>query len=155
MRLSLFSSIAAIAVVASSLAALALASAADSDAIKNRRELMKSNGAAAKVIGAMLDGSAPFDAVKGVEAATTMAKAGHGFAAAFDAYFPDGSKTGDTKAAPEIWDNKDEFKKLAMSLETDATAAAAAAGKSKADFIAAAGKMFGNCKDCHEKYKLK
>jgi len=133
----------------------ALASTDPGGVIKGRRALMKANGEGAKVIGAMLDGSAPFDAAKATAAATAMAKAGHGFSADFAANFADGSQTGDTKASPDIWTNKDEFTSKAAALESDANATVTAAGQSEDAFKVAAGRMFGNCKGCHEKYKLK
>lgn len=133
----------------------AIAWAEGADPIKNRREHMKGNGENAKIVGGMLDGSVAFDAAKAAAATTAIGKVGHDFATEFDVYFPDSSKTGDTKAAPAIWDNKDEFKKFAGMLETDATAASTAAAGGADAFKAAAGKMFGNCKGCHEKYKLK
>lgn len=134
---------------------LSWADNATGDPIKLRREKMKGNGDAAKVIGGMLDGSAPFDAAKAAESTKTITTTGHEFSAEFAEYFTEGSFTGDTKASPDIWKNQDDFKKLAMTLETDATAANAAAATGADAFKAAAGKMFGNCKGCHEKYKLK
>ena len=132
----------------------ALAFADGTDVIKGRRALMKANGEGAKVIGAMLEGKAPFDAAKAAAAAGDTAKAAHGFGADFATNFADGSQTGDTKASPDIWANKDDFTKRAMALEADANAVVAAVATGEDAFKAAAGKMFGNCKGCHEKYKL-
>ncbi len=125
-----------------------------SDPIKSRRDHMKSNGANAKIVGGFLDGSVAFDAAKAAEATKAVATVGHEFGVEFDEYFPDSAKTGDTKAAPAIWEDKDGFKKRALALEADATAASAAAANGADAFKAAAGKMFGNCKGCHEKFKL-
>jgi len=132
----------------------ALAFADNFDPIKERRALMKQDGQTSKVLFDMAQGTTPFDAAKAAEAATTMSKLGHTFATEFDKYFPDSSKTGDTKAAPAIWDNKDEVKKLFVSLETDAKASADAAAKGVDAFKATFAKLGSNCKGCHEKYKL-
>jgi cytochrome c556 len=142
------------ALVAGVVGVTAISWADETDPIKSRREHMKGNGAAAKLLGGYLDGSVPFDAAKAAEATAAISKVGHEFADEFDEYFPDNSKTGDTKAAPAIWENKAEFKKLAEALEVDAAAASKAAAGGADAFKAAAGKMFGNCKGCHEKYKL-
>lgn len=125
-----------------------------SDPIKSRREKMKANGDAAKIIGGMLEGKVAFDAAKAAEALGVIKDVGHEFGAEFDEYFPKDSFTGDTKALPKIADNADDFKKIAMSLETDAGAAIEATKAGEDQFKAAAGKMFGNCKSCHEAYKM-
>jgi cytochrome c556 len=83
-----------------------------------------------------------------------MSKLGHTFLTEFDKYFPDSSKTGDTKAAPALWDNRDDVKKLFASLETDAKALADAAASGGDAFKRAFDKLGGDCKSCHEKYKL-
>ncbi len=133
----------------------AIAWAADApDPIKSRRDHMKLNGASAKVVGGFLDGSAPFDATKAAAETKSIADVGHEFSVEFEEYFPESAKTGDTKAAPAIWDAKDDFKAKAAALEVDATAAMKAAAVGADAFKAAAGKMFGNCKGCHEKYRL-
>jgi cytochrome c556 len=128
---------------------------ANDDPIKMRRGLMKGNGEAGKLIGGIMEGSTPFDAAKVKDTVGNITKAGHEFGNNFDQYFPDSTMSGDTKASPDIWKNKDDFKKIALSLESDANAASSAADQGVDAFKAAAGKMFGNCKDCHEKYKLK
>jgi cytochrome c556 len=143
------------ALVAGAVGVTAIAWAADSpDPIKSRRDHMKSNGAAAKVVGGFLDGSVAFDPAKAADAAKIIADTGHEFSTEFDEYFPDTAKTGDTKAAPAIWDAKDDFKAKAAALEADATTAMKAAAGGADAFKAAAGKMFGSCKGCHEKYKV-
>jgi len=141
------------ALMISAVGLAAVAVAAD-DPITARRAVMKGNGGAAKTIGGFMDGSVPFDAAKAAEAAMSISKGGHEFASNFDALFPDSSKTGDTHANPVIWDNKDDFKAKAAALEADAGAASTAAATGADAFKAAAGKMFGNCKGCHEKYRL-
>jgi len=140
--------------LAGAMGVAALAFADDTDVIKGRRALMKANGEGAKLIGAMLKGESPFDAAAAGAALKNMVAAGHGFGADFSMHFTDGSKSGDTKASPDIWANADDFTKKAKTYEADASAALAAVATGGDAFNAAAGKMFGNCKGCHEKYKL-
>ena len=154
MKVFTFSRVAGAIVLAGAIGVAAMAFADDADVIKGRRALMKANGEAAKAIGSMLKGEGPFDAAKATAALTDMAKAGHGFGVDFATNFTDGSKTGDTKASPDIWANKDDFTKRAMAFEADATAALATVSAGGDAFNAAAGKVFGNCKGCHEKYKM-
>lgn len=130
------------------------ATAAD-DPITARKELMKGSGAGAKVVGAMLEGKEPYDAAKAAEALAMIGKAGSGFVAQFDTLFPAGSAAGDTTASPAIWEKPDEFKKNAQSLADDANAAVEATKTDEAAFKEAAGKMFGNCKTCHEAFRVK
>ena len=154
MQVLKISTIAGVAALLGAMSVAALALADDADVIKGRRALMKGNGDGAKVIGAMLEGKSPFDAASATAALTNMIKAAHGFGVDFDKNFTDGSKTGDTKASPDIWANKADFVAKAMAFETDANAAIAATATGEDAFKAAAGKMFGNCKGCHEKYKM-
>lgn len=154
MKVFSVSRVAGAIVLAGAIGVAALAFADDADVIKGRRALMKANGEGAKVIGAMLKGESPFDAAAAGNALKGSVAAAHGFGADFAKNFTDGSKTGDTKASPDIWANKDDFTKKAMTFETDAAAALAAVATGGDAFNAAAGKMFGNCKGCHEKYKL-
>ena len=58
---------------------------------------------------------------------------------------------GESTASPKIWENMADFVAKAKSLETDAAAAAASADE--AQFKEAAGKIFGNCKSCHEAFR--
>lgn len=136
------------------MAALAFADVA-SDAIKMRRDLMKLDGERGKLLFGMMQGTTPFDAAKATEAAAGINIAGHTFATEFDKYFPAGSETGDTKASPDIWKNKADFIALAAAMETDAKATADAAAQGLEAFKAPMGKLGGDCKNCHEKYKLR
>jgi cytochrome c556 len=147
----------AVALVSIGVADLAVAAlAANFDPIAARRALMKQDGQNAKMLVDMQTGATPFDGAKAAKAATAMSKLGHTFLTEFDKYFPDSSKSGDTKAAPALWDNKDDVKKLFASLEADAKVLADAAASGGGDaFKGAFEKLGGDCKDCHEKYKLK
>lgn len=122
---------------------------ADSDAIAQRRALMKANGAATKNVVGMLKG-APFDLV-----AVQAALKSYGEAAAkVPALLPDDSKTGDTNALPAIWENKADvlarFAKLAQDV-----AAASTGIVDQATFQAQMPGVLKNCGGCHEKYRAK
>lgn len=139
-----------VAVTAS--AGVALAAAAGAAAIKERRELMKTDGNLTKPVFLMLKGKAPFD----LATVQKALKAYQNAASKEAALFPPDSKTGDTNALPVIWEDNNmadldaRFKKFGA----DATAALAAI-KDEASFKAEIPKVFDNCGACHEKYKAK
>jgi cytochrome c556 len=123
---------------------------AQSTAIGQRKELMKSAGAAAKEGGAMARGEAAFDLAKAQAALKTYANV----AAKVAALFPDDSKTGgETTAAPAIWEKKAEFTALLAKWGSDAAAAAAAA-KDEASFKTEWPKVMGNCGACHKAFRV-
>ncbi len=74
------------------LATLTTVTVAAEDPIKVREELMEGIGDAAKVVGPMMQGKAPFDAAKAAAAFTTISKN----AADFPNHFPEGR----TRARP-------------------------------------------------------
>ena len=130
--------------------AMSIASSAD-DPIVVRKGLMKAIGGAVKETGGMLGDGGTFDAAK---AAVNMKLVATN-ATDYPNHFPDTSMTGgETTASPEIWKQMDKFKAAAKQLADDATAAADAAGKSKEVFAAAFGKATGNCKSCHETFRV-
>jgi len=124
------------------------------NAIKARKAVYTLIGANFGPIGAQLQGKAPFDGTEALKRAervaflTTLAQEA----------FPEISKTGDTKAKPEIWDNKADFDKKLQDLNQHANDLVAALRKDKnnADaFKASATKLAGDCKGCHDEYKAK
>ena len=124
--------------------------AAGSDAIKERRGLMKANGEATKPIVPMMKGQAPFDLATVQTALKTYLNA----AEKMPALFPPDSKTGDTNALPAIWDNKADVDARFKKLGEDATADLAAI-TDEASFKATMPAIFKNCGGCHEKYRAK
>ena len=123
------------------------------DAIKERQELMKADGAATKPIVAMLQGKAPFDLATVQKTLKTYENA----ASKEPALFPPDSKTGDkTQALPAIWedDNLADLNARFKKFGADA-AAALETIKDEASFKATMPGVLQNCGACHEKYKAK
>lgn len=122
------------------------------DPIAARQALMKANG---KDIGAamkMIKGEEPFDAAKAQAIFANM----HGVAMKFGNYFPPGSQTGgDTEAAPAIWAKPAEFKAAVVKFQDDTKGAMAAKPATLDAFKAAFGPVAGNCRSCHESFRIK
>ena len=139
---------AALAIAAST--GIALAAVTGAAAIKERRALMKADGAATKPVVAMLQGKAPFDLATVQKALKTYQNA----MSKEPALFPPDSKTGDTNALPVIWedDNMADLDARFKKLGADATAALATI-KDEASFKATMPGVLDNCGGCHEKYK--
>ena len=70
-----------------------------------------------------------------------------------DSKIPD--KDDQSEAKPEIWENFDDFKKIAMKLKDASAKAAGAAEQGKGTFTAAFNDMTKVCKECHETYREK
>jgi cytochrome c556 len=145
-------SAAALLAVGASLFAVPMVSAQNTDAIKARKEVLKSFGNAAKEPGAMFKGEAPFELAK-VKAALKTYQEGAG---KLPTLFPANSKTGgDTEALPVIWEgdkNKDflgRFPKLAADAKAAETSI-----KDEASFKTVWPKLMGdNCSGCHKIYR--
>ena len=105
-------------------------------------------------LGGMLQGRVEYNGAEATKRAERLAQ----MAVMLDDAFPDVSKTGDTKAKPEIWTNKAEFDKLVKDF-TDHTAALAAQlkkdNKSADDFKKVATAVAGDCRTCHDKFRAK
>lgn len=122
------------------------------DPIATRKALMKQNG---KDIGAamkMIKGEEPYDAAKALAIFTSM----NSVAMKFGNHFPATSKTGgDTEASPAIWEKPADFKAAVTKFQTDTKAAMAAKPATLDAFKAAFGPVAGNCKSCHESFRIK
>lgn len=131
---------------------IAMAAVTGAEAIKERRALMKADGAATKPVVAMLQGKTPFDLATVQKALKTYQNA----MSKEPALFPPDSKTGDTNALPVIWEDNNiadldaRFKKLGAD-----AAAALATIKEEASFKATMPGVLSNCDGCHEKYHAK
>lgn len=137
-------------VICSGIFAAGIAIAAP-DPIKERQQLMKDNGEAAKLLTAMLKGEKPYNANE----AETSIKSINTSIAKFVTLFPKGTETGgDTAAKPEIWANKAEFESVAKQLDAATAKAAAAAPGGLDAFKTSMGEVGKACKSCHEKFRF-
>ena len=122
------------------------------DPIAARKAMMKNNGEAMKVVVPMIEGEMEYDPVKAAMAMRILNTAASGFTA----LFPDSSKTGgETEAAPAIWEKMTDFEAAGDKFATDTAAAVAAAGGGLDSFKAAFGAAAGNCKACHDVFRVK
>jgi cytochrome c556 len=138
-------------VIAATLAVTATAVLAQSNPIAERRDLMKSVGAATRTGTQMARGEAPFDLAKAKEVLSTYAKA----AANMHEKFPTDSKTGgETTAAPAIWENQADFRARfdAWGKEIEA---ATKATTDLDSFKTSFGNVTKSCGSCHETYRVK
>src|ERR1700733_216823 len=92
---------------------------AQQDPIAVRKSLMKANGDAAKAGAAMAKGDQPFD----LATAHKIFAAFEDAAAKMPMLFPPNSKTGETAARAEIWENMDDLKVRFEKFGADARAA--------------------------------
>ena len=141
-------------ILISSALALLLATGAafaGSDPIKARQQLMEETRDAAKTVGGMLKGETPFDAEEAMQAFETWKKT----AAKVGELFPEGSESGhDTEAKATVWSDRAGFDKELENFAVKVDAAIAAAPDSVEALKAAAGPVFGSCKNCHEGYRV-
>jgi cytochrome c556 len=122
---------------------------AQTDVIAERKNLMKSNGAATRLGTQMAKGEAPFDPAKAAEIFATYQAVGK----RFPTLFPPDSKTGDTAAAPKIWEDMPGFRATAAKLASDAEKAASST-KDVETFRVAFGEVTKNCNACHQTYRI-
>lgn len=136
-------------------AALALPSLAAADPIATRQALMDSVAGAVGLAAGVQKGEVTYSPAVGKAALTAAAAA----ALAFGDFFPEGSDTGETKAAPKIWQDQPAFNAELAKFQEAALAGAAAAGKdgpaSGEAFVELMKPVMGTCKGCHESFRLK
>jgi len=138
------------AAVATTLLMISSSAIAGDNPIDERHELMEKTGKAAKPVGQMLKGEAPFDAATLLTSLKTFESVG----SKFGSLFPAGSESGDTKADPAIWEDREGFE-AALAKWQDAVAAAIAAQPADVDQAKAAmNPVFGACKGCHDNYRI-
>jgi cytochrome c556 len=118
------------------------------DAFQDRHMAMEAVGDAMKPLGAMAKKAAPFDAAVVKASATTIAdnlKKAQGL-------FPAGSGGGESRAKPEVWTDAAGFEKGMK--DGYAAAVALQSVSDEAAFGPALGALGGNCKSCHDKYRI-
>jgi cytochrome c556 len=138
------------------LALTALAGHAAEDPIAARKAIMDSNGAAAAVAAGMLKGQIPYSPVVAKSVFAALNSTAH----TFGDYFPEGSEDpAKSSAAPKIWEDRPAFEAALGKFSADIAAAMQASGKDgpadQAAFQAAIEPVLGNCRSCHEDFRLK
>lgn len=125
--------------------------ASHADPIMARKEAMKSVGGAMGALGKMAKGEMAFDGAAVLAALQQMTTATDGFAD----LFPAGSETGgETTASPKIWEDNAGFTAKLAKFREDVAAATASPPADQAALGAALGGLGGNCKGCHETYRI-
>jgi cytochrome c556 len=138
--------------LALSLTAMA-ASVSYADPYADRSAIMKAIGKAVGSVAPIAKGEAPFDAAAVAAALNAINAEAQKVDVAV--LFPEGSNTGESTAAPKIWEDMAGFT-AAMDKFKAATAAAAAANPADlAAFQAEFGKVTENCGSCHQVYRIK
>lgn len=122
------------------------------DAVKYRKSALFVMAQNFGRVAAMANGKMPFDAKVAADSATVaefMSKLPW-------AGFVPGSDKGETKAKPEIWENKAKFDDNASKMQAEMTKLAAAAKTGNLDNIKAAVNATGGaCKACHDDFRAK
>ena len=117
---------------------------------QERHELMEKVGKAAKPVGKMLRGEAEYDWATAEKSLQKFKKV----SGKFGDLFPEGSDTGETEAAPAIWEDREGFNQ-ALQEWADATAAALEAAPATLDDAKPVlGGVFKTCKNCHDTYRI-
>lgn len=117
---------------------------------EQRHDLMEHVGDAAKAVGQMLKGEAPFDAATAMQSFQTW----HEAAGKFGGLFPEGTETGyKTRAKEAIWTDREGFESKLQAFSDAVDEAIAAAPQDLDALNAAAGPVFKRCKACHEEYR--
>ncbi len=137
-----------LAVLAALVVAASVALAQNGATIAQRKEAMKTVGKAAKAVGAMAKGDAPFN----VETVKASLKTIEETSAKVKNLFTDDSKTGDTNALPIAFEKKADVMARFDKLSADAKAAAQAI-TDEASFKAQWPKVVANCGGCHKEYR--
>jgi cytochrome c556 len=105
-----------------------------------------------KALGDMAKGEQPFDAPLAAMSVRAMLAA----AAGYGALFPDGSQEGhETTAAPAIWSDRAGFDAKLADFVADLHAASKAPPTDLAEVGPLMQTLGGNCKACHEGYRVK
>ncbi len=121
------------------------------DPIADRKAAMKNVGMAMGAMVKMLKGQTEYNPQLAVVAFSVLNNATIGF----PSLFPVGSETGGkTIASPKIWSDMDGFKAAVAKAQADSAAAIAAKPADIGEFRAIFGKVAGNCKACHEAYRV-
>jgi len=128
------------------------ATVASADPIEDRQAIMKERGQIMRTLGPIAQGQQPFDAATVLDALQKMNENAQRTDIA--ALYPEGSDTGDTEAAPAIWEDMAGFIEISDKFKADAAAAAEAAPQDLEAFRAVFAPMASNCGSCHERFRV-
>lgn len=123
------------------------------DPVADRKANMKERGAVMRVLAPVAQGKEAFDAATVLDALEKM-NASAQAAKDVEAYYPAGTETGDTKAAPAIWSDRAGFQKATDEFAAATQAAVDAAPQDLEAFRAVFGPVGAGCGTCHEAYRL-
>lgn len=112
-----------------------------------RKDLMRAQGGAVKVLGDMAGGKTAFDAAAAEAARATLAEKSAGIEAAFTANEADPA----SKAKPDVWTNLADFAAKAGALNAAAKAMDTSTVEGLQAGMAGVG---GACKDCHTTFRM-
>ncbi len=138
--------------LAFSLVALS-ATSSFSDPYADRSAIMKAIGKAVGSVAPIAKGEVPFDAAAVAAAFATINENAQKVDVAV--LFPVGSNTGESTAAPKIWEDAAGFQAAMDKFKADTAAAVAANSADLATFQAQFGAVTKNCGACHEVYRIK
>jgi len=131
-------------------AALAASHGGD-DPIATRKNGMQGVGLAMGTLAGMAKGEVPFNDKQALAALKTM----NYVFTTFGAHFPEGSDMGaNTTAAPKIWEDMEGFMAAIDKAKMDTAAAIEAAPASAEALGPILGSVGGNCKSCHEAFRV-
>lgn len=125
--------------------------AAHGNAVNMRKNGMAAVGSAMGTLAGMAQGKAEFDAKAALNALRSMNYVAH----TMGDFFPEGTTGADTTASPAIWEDAAGFQAAIVKFQDDTAAAIAAPPASMADMGALMGTIGGNCKQCHETFRVK
>ncbi len=137
----------ALAIAAVCAAGAVMAAEATDPTVKAWQEQMDAGAGAAKALGDMAGGKAPFDATAASAAKDALVKE----AAAIPALFKTQASDPKSKAKPEIWANWSDFESKAKGLSDAAAALDATSLEGVQAGMEAVG---GACGACHKAYKM-
>ena len=121
------------------------------DAVTTRKNAMNVSSLAMGTLVPMSKGATAFDAKVVLRALKSL----NYVAVTYGDHFPEGSDQGDTTASPKIWQDMAGFKAAGAKFAADTAAAIANPPQDVAALGAALGAVGGNCKACHDNYRVK
>ena len=131
---------------------VALAASHGADPVATRKNGMQGVGLAMGTLAGMAKGEVPFNDKSALAALKLM----NYVASTFEQHFPEGSDVdANTTASPKIWEDMSGFQAAVAKFQMD-TAAAIEAAPAAADALGPLlGSVGGNCKSCHETFRVK